>query len=100
MIKFTFSETLTVAPGMDTAEGNTALAVIRVSSKPLESGRARSVTARPTTLDWKDALNGPCIDLDQTKLSPRINPKLKTNSLGRVSIVIIIFPAGAEASIL
>ncbi|KAA1089739.1 laccase, multicopper oxidase, benzenediol:oxygen oxidorectuctase [Puccinia graminis f. sp. tritici] len=73
-----------LAPGMDTAEGNTALAIIRVSSKPLESGRARSVAARPTTLDWKDTLNGPCIDLDQTKLSPRINPKLKTNSLGRV----------------
>ncbi|WAR61333.1 hypothetical protein PtB15_12B18 [Puccinia triticina] len=73
-----------LAPGMDTAEGNTALAVVRVSSKPPASVGDRSGISRPTTLDWKDTLNGPCVDLDQTKLSPIINPKLKTTAIGRV----------------
>ncbi|KAI9623762.1 hypothetical protein H4Q26_014492 [Puccinia striiformis f. sp. tritici PST-130] len=75
---------LTVAPGMDTPEGNTALAVVRVSSKPLSMERDQTRIAMPKTKDWKDTLTGPCVDLDQTKLSPRINPKLNTNSLGRV----------------
>lgn len=70
---------------MDTPEGNTALAVVRVSSKPLSMERDQTRIAMPKTKDWKDTLTGPCVDLDQTKLSPRINPKLNTNSLGRVS---------------
>ncbi|KNE97208.1 hypothetical protein PSTG_09470 [Puccinia striiformis f. sp. tritici PST-78] len=73
-----------LAPGMDTPEGNTALAVVRVSSKPLSMERDQTRIAMPKTKDWKDTLTGPCVDLDQTKLSPRINPKLNTNSLGRV----------------
>ncbi|PLW48883.1 hypothetical protein PCASD_02822 [Puccinia coronata f. sp. avenae] len=72
-----------LAPGMDTVEGNTALAVVRVSSRPAEKDD-RSRVPRPTTKDWTDTLNGPCVDSDQTKLSPRINPQLNTNSLGRV----------------
>ncbi|KAI9623761.1 hypothetical protein H4Q26_014491 [Puccinia striiformis f. sp. tritici PST-130] len=72
------------APGMDTVEGNTALAVVRVSSKPLESGNIRARMPAPTTQDWSDEKDGPCVDLDQSKLAPRINPNLNSNSLGRV----------------
>ncbi|KAH9446217.1 hypothetical protein Pst134EB_024036 [Puccinia striiformis f. sp. tritici] len=73
-----------LAPGMDTVEGNTALAVVRVSSKPLESGNIRARMPAPTTQDWSDEKDGPCVDLDQSKLAPRINPNLNSNSLGRV----------------
>ncbi|OAV92302.1 hypothetical protein PTTG_03930 [Puccinia triticina 1-1 BBBD Race 1] len=72
------------APGMDTAEGNTALAVVRVLSKPLANGNIRARIPVPNTQDWQDDVDGPCIDLDQTKLAPRINPNLNSNSLGRV----------------
>ncbi|KAA1093210.1 laccase, multicopper oxidase, benzenediol:oxygen oxidorectuctase [Puccinia graminis f. sp. tritici] len=73
-----------LAPGMDTAEGNTALAVVRVSSTPLANGNTRARMPVPNTVDWKDDVDGLCVDLDQTKLSPLINPNVNFNSHGRV----------------
>jgi hypothetical protein len=76
---------------MDTAEGNTALAVVRVSSNPLVNGNTRARMPVPNTVDWKDDVDGLCVDLDQTKLSPLINPNLNSNSHGRVSLTTSIY---------
>lgn len=73
-----------LAPGMDTAEGNTALAIIRVTSNPSLSRNSRARITVPNSRDWSDELDGACVDLDIAKLSPRINPNLNTASLGRV----------------
>ncbi|PLW46972.1 hypothetical protein PCANC_06515 [Puccinia coronata f. sp. avenae] len=73
-----------LAPGMDTPEGNTALAVVQVSSSPIANTNLQARMPIPNTKDWPDETDGQCIDLDQTKLSPRINPNLNSNSLGRV----------------
>lgn len=73
-----------LAPGIDTKEGNTALAIIRISSNSDNGANARARMTRPNSKDWNDALNGPCIDLDISKLVPKINPNLNSKSLGRV----------------
>ncbi|MBW0475053.1 hypothetical protein O181_014768 [Austropuccinia psidii MF-1] len=68
-----------LAPGMDTSEGNTALAIVRVkSSISVEAG------FKPSTRDWSDILGGSCIDLNSSLLTPRIDPQLGNNVLGKI----------------
>ncbi|MBW0478935.1 hypothetical protein O181_018650 [Austropuccinia psidii MF-1] len=73
-----------LAPGMDTVEGNTALAIFRVVSPPTLQQNTGVALAKPTTKDWSDTLNGPCIDLNLDEVVPMIDPRLDGNVIGRV----------------
>lgn len=74
-----------LAPGMNTTQGNTALAVITVTTDP--DTRSAAPATQPTTRDWPDgnATHGACVDLDPDTLSPIMPKDPESNVVGRVS---------------
>ncbi|KAG0151281.1 hypothetical protein CROQUDRAFT_720004 [Cronartium quercuum f. sp. fusiforme G11] len=76
-----------LAPGMNTTEGNTALAIINVVEDPdADATRVDLSSPPPTTQDWLDvnATHGPCVDLDPDTLSPLLSQDPEQNVIGRV----------------
>lgn len=74
-----------LAPGMNTTQGNTALAIINVVANSNSSPIVASPNL-PSTTDWPDvnATHGPCVDLDPDSLTPLVSIDPDTNVLGRV----------------
>ncbi|CAH7673096.1 multi-copper oxidase laccase-like protein [Phakopsora pachyrhizi] len=70
-----------ISPSLKTVEGSTGLAIIRVNRKfnvPL------SKKTLPTSVDWNEALDGPCNDLDKNLLIPRIQGIEDSPPIGRI----------------
>ncbi|PLW20584.1 hypothetical protein PCANC_06544 [Puccinia coronata f. sp. avenae] len=69
-----------LAPGLDAPSGNTARAVIRVTSQKTLTGSR----ALPPESDWPTGSVGTCYDVNSSLLAPRLKPPPMTNAVGRV----------------
>lgn len=72
-----------LAPGMDSAAGNTARAVIRVTNQNQPRSQYSGLPL-PMDSDWAVTSLGACYDVNSTFLTPRLQPRPMSHLEGRV----------------